>query len=522
MQSSKAKLLLSISLILLLAVLTGCSGGGGGGATSSNPSAGQPADSTSTYLAYKASLHLVDPDTLADVVVDNRPIINATVTKKAMNYNMSTREVNGLHRYSLLYIPENDSQVDFDQNGFPVYNGGPVYRVSMVKGQSTPQPVQVSSLKDACSVTELSWDDIIYGNSYMVVRTAGADGKCDTWDDKHYLIHSTMNSTSAPIPVNSKWPFDTVMDDNMQITGFLVDDQATGTIQKCDLNLLNCTVLISNVAYGTSIDSNDPSGNLYLCIDTGTESKMYVFNGNSLTRLNATCYTYMDYAFDSQAIYAVDPDGSKNVMKLTYGSTDWQVVYSGGDVIYMDNDSRATLNYVKACGLTSSGSSFCKIISKTGDYVFQLDYDMSEFSASSNSRFYYTKRDPNTQSPIPCYWSESTRSETCYTPGSRWLGWNMKSDFRVMTDFFSDSISHLFLLDGNSIYLIDDSSSDPFGTKVLLGQLPQGYTTGGTLGVGDKIWLVADNGTDTRLYVINTTIKTMTEVSGAKGTPIVP
>jgi len=456
---------------------SGGSGGGSGGGGGGGSGGGGGTGTTATYLAYfdpNGGVYLVDPSNpTSPIQVSNQPVLSAESLVAVSSYNSSTRTYSDLHMYAIFWIEGGTS-------------GGPVKKLSMVKGSGTPTPRQVSNITNACDFG-YSEDDYVNKVKYMVVRTAGADGECGTGDDGRVFIHSNMNSGDAPINMGNKEIITGISGglSNPAITGFLVLE--SGSIKKCDTNLSNCSVLESGVSRAGEFGENPNNGNKYICAD----GQLHLFDGTSLRSTGLECNLEWTWDSDDTAIYAVDSSG--NVRKLTFGGSSWQTIYDGGDASSIGG---ITQNYVIIKTFMSGGG--LKAIKKDSPSQVTIEssaLDLVSIWATSNA-FFYIKRDGTRI--YACVWNEGASTPSC-TQDAYWAGLSFAVNGTLTTSITSLPIYKLLKVEGVSyasgqpvggtLYAVDPANPS---SKTSLETVPANFHLF-AFGVGDHILLRGDD-----------------------------
>ena len=513
---------LLISGLIVSSVFLGSCGGGGGGSSSgtsggsgssggTDGGTGGGTTATPTYLAYvldytksytpyldyQDSLYLVDPSNPSSIVsISKFPIIDNGSLLVFGNYNSQNYSYTDLHVHEIYYIEEIDADTT-------TINGGLLKKISMVKGSSTPTPVQVSNLGNVCNII-FREKDAINKKTYMQLKTAGPDGKCHTSDDEFYFVNSTMGISDKAIPLKGKSVIASLGGYllnsgigsvysriggyllNLSITGFLVYNKNNSTIEKCDLNLNNCTPIESGALSVNYIASNPNNGEVFLCVNGNLKR----FNGTSLNGTSANCDTTWNYYNDNQAIYAVD--NNKNILKFPYIGSNWQTIYNGGYVlssIYMTKnylifeDTNNNLNNLKV--LKKDGTSLINI------YTFNKnEADTGIGIYTTSNKFLITIINNSTQKA--CVWEEGTTSLTC-EDNAYWAGVSIAPngtlDVSITFPFPAYKIlkvENVTSVLGGTLYAIDPSN---LNSKINLGNVPTAYDILFTLGLGDNILL---------------------------------
>ena len=468
--------------LLLSAVLVGGSFltacGGGGDDTTVNTGSGGGTGQTETYLAYSGSIYLLDPAnpqnpiTLPNTTVSNYEYETLFAVS---SYDAQNRSYTDLHRHSLYWI-----------------DNGKVMMVSMIKGQGTPQPQQVSNISDACSFY-YSEDDPINKKMYMVIRTKGVDGQCGTLDDGKVLIHNGMSNIDSPIDMTNREIITGIeSSQGSGVTGFLVFEN--NQIKKCDTNLSNCSnnllpQSVQSVSVAKWFASNPSNGNEYICVDR----KLYVFDGNSLTDTQATCDPNWSVAYDSSGIYAVDVQG--NILKLAHGGTGWTTL--GSQATYI----KLTGNYVIALTSTSLIA-----IPKSGGQGVTIESNASYIlpGGVTANRVFYTKLSVSVQNNQPtydwqaCYWTEGDQQPTC-TNNAYWAGFSWATNGTLNSSGGSFIPIYRMLKvegatagqypTGGTLYAVDPANTS---SMTMLGTVPDGFGIFGS-GIGDHILLSGES-----------------------------
>ena len=445
---------------LSLAVIS-CGGGGGGGSSST------ATVQTKTYLAYKASIHLVDPDTLNSTQISDKPILDTASLMVVNSFNVNTRQYSDLHVDSIYWIEEAD-------NNTGQTNGGPIKGISVVKTDQQPQAKQISNTDSACYFLN-TYEDYVNRIFYSVVQTAGADGECNTQDDKSVFISSLMGSNDTAIDLDGK-NIITDIDKGTGITGFVVWNNTEGTLYKCDTNLSNCSQLMDNVLSVSDFVSNPKTFDEYLCIN----NELYLFDGNQLTDRNVSCGNYDNTEADGNAIYARNAN-NETIEKLDHSGTDgWLTIYDGGDVQWI---AGITQNYVVF--VTDNGT--LKAVKKDGSETLEIENQGTITDAYIQStKAFYNKETNNTS--YACVWDEENNDVSC-EENAQWIGFSL-APFGTLLEDDENAIPVYKMLkeSGSTIYSVDPAQTTD---KLKLGQLPPNYVYPYAFGIGNNLLLVA-------------------------------
>jgi hypothetical protein len=468
-----AKKFVVSSMILGTALLLNACGGGDSGSSivgsgsSGGGSVGSGGGTTATYLVYTVEgggLYLVDPaNPTQPIKITDKAVRILTKEYAVNNLDPNTKNYKDLHVRAIYYV-EGDK--------------GPIMRLSLVKGSSTPQPVQVSKLNDL--VCDVQGPEGLVGTQVMIVSTAGSDGNCNTKDDGQYIVTSDMTSNSNPIDITGKY-FVTFVDGNdLMVKGVIIKDKDSNTLKFCNVDLSNCSQLDQGVTAVDDIASNNQKE--YLCVDG--KIKIFDLSTSSLSPTNTDCKNGVSYDEDDQYVYYVD---SGNIKKLDMNNVTagWQTIYNGGDINYIEG---ITQNYL----ITINTEEKLVAIKKDGSSKTVIS-DGNFFIATPN-RLYFTKYTQDSNGTIvnvnACYWDEGSANPFCDSDGTDWVGFSFAVDGTLNYSSFGFTVYKLLKVEGSNggkggtLYAVDPSNLN----KINLGNIPSNFSVGGG-GIGDNILL---------------------------------
>jgi len=226
-----AKRFLLLGVLSLSAGLCGCGVGNKGNTDTTSNSTTITCGVSNSGIAYlffsTADSTCPDKPRTVDAGTEVKStIFNPAWVFPAGTYDSATKTVNAIHNYAMVYANTN----------------GNLYKVSALKGSSSPVPTQLSSASSAetiCSVTARAIDLANPDNSQIVYRTPGANATCNNNDDTYKMVRLSMGASDAPI--TAKQPIGTAMHNwsTGAITYWLVND--AGALKRCDANFANCS-----------------------------------------------------------------------------------------------------------------------------------------------------------------------------------------------------------------------------------------------------------------------------------------
>ncbi|MGC9188963.1 MAG: hypothetical protein ACP5F0_06690, partial [Sulfurihydrogenibium sp.] len=432
----------------------GGSGGSGGGATA-------------TYLVYTVEgggLYLVDPANPTQPIKITDKAVKILNEGFVATLSYSNMQYKDLHVRAIYYV-EGDK--------------GPLMRLSLVKGSSTPKPVQVSNLTDVCNVLHVGG---LVEPNVMLVETVGNDGICETSSDNgKYIVRTDMDSSSEPINVTGKYLVTFVYSDDDKVKGAIIKD--SNILKYCDVDLSNCKTL-TNVVYVSDIGSDDQNQKEYLCVD----GKVGIFyqSQNSLSLTQVDCNNYvvdnngraynMHYMDDIRYIYYTD-DKDRNIKRLDKNSVEagWQTIYNGGDI---EDIVGMTQNYLIAY---ATGMKLVAIKKEDGSSKTLISDGYVEYSIPTPNRLYFTKytQDSNGNYIVnACYWDEVSATPSCDANGTAWIGFSYAVDGTLNYSSYFTVYKLLKVegsngLAGGTLYAVDHSN---LNSKIKLGDIPSNFS----------------------------------------------
>jgi hypothetical protein len=453
---------------------SGSSGGGSG--SSGGGSGGSGGGTTATYLVYtddKGGLYLVDPanPTQPQRITDN-PVKILREEHAVSRLNGNNYE--GLHVRAIYYV-------DGDK--------GPLMRLSLLKGNSTPKSVQVSDLKDVCYVGK---PEGLVGTRVMIVGTAGPDGRCN----KQYIVKfDDMNSTFNSIDVTDKYVVTFVVGNDLKVKGAIIKDYSN-ILEFCDIdNLSNCSQLTKGVTAVYKIASN--TQNEYLCVDG--QIQIYNKPENKLSQTDADCRYGVS---DDKYIYSVN---NGNIEILDMNTNRWKPLYNSGDTNNSINIIGMTQNYLIASVTNNSTNKTQVLAIKKEDpsKVVTLISDGNVepyYNFITPKRFYFTKNISGTYKA--CYWDDESATLFCDEDGTIWIG--LSYDVKGTLDYSSNASYDLSLLNyptyystvyrllkvkesTGKLYAVDPSN---FSSEIELGDISSDFSSMYGGGIGGNILLL--------------------------------
>ena len=477
----------------------GTSSGSGGvsGGGSSGSAGGSMGSAPATYLAYKASLHLVDPaDPLHPIQITPNKILDGFYGLKVTAYDPATGAYEGLHVDAVYYIEDEDGNPD---------NGGRLMRHPLVKGGNVPVPTQITNqhyCKGKVGGAIFAWD-WLQGIVYMDVWGPGTDGQCGTSDDAHYYVHTGMDATQSPIPLNGEEIIDAVglSLSNLSTTGILVLDG--GILKVCDLSLGNCTDLLSGVGQVRSIATNPVNGDEYLCID----GEMWIYDGSVLKDTRSTCDPSWHWNLSDRHGFYVADHANGAVLRYAFDGSGWTTLAGGFSGNFDIEDM--TQNYILVTEYSGNANRLWAVPKDGGPPTLLTEFSSTSISGTSwpmhafGTTLVYAVED-RSGAPQACMWQEGWSAPSCSGSGSYWLWWPVIFTERGtlnVDDGLGLEVYRLLRIEGGTIgpdpltvtggRLV---SLKPDGTGVMdLGPVPSGYFIHGVdWNSGDTILLYGD------------------------------
>jgi len=455
---------------------------------------------TQFYLAYKASIDLVNPSDGSVISVENNPILDYWSITKANNIDTTNFSFSDLHRSELIYITEEDGNKDSIE-------GGKIYKVSLLTNSSTPQKVQVSNITNACRFEGCKAEDI-NGIFYALVKTAGSDGLCDTDDDEIYFINSNMDSNSSPISVDGISILTPQYNEDLSIGGFFVINSSE--LQKCDdTNLSNCTTLTTFSLPG--FYSHDFKTNeIYFCLD----DKIYKMKetDNSLTDTGASCEGSLGnensegrnmITSDENNIYFV----SKNYSDGTYRIDKYSKTDNSVNTLYKFSNEPSILGHTLENVIVDDNdkNSIVAINKITGDYVEIKNYSNAYFEKFSiyKDKVLFNYEDSN-RIDYACYWKDGDSQSTCQE-NAKWIAELISASGSIAFDYGdqNDSISlpiyrYVASYNEREIYSVNPDNLEDYEQVAIL---PENYDARfRTLSIGSKLLISAADETSSSEY----------------------
>jgi len=253
----KKRSLAIVAVAATVMAITGCGGGGGGDTVTDNTTLYKlsPQNSAKSYLFYGEA----DPKGLGAlknlrVIANSEPdkallsennisAIRYPVISTAFEYNATNNRYSNLHSDKLYYAAN-----------------GKAYSVPMQNSGGNPQAVQNSSAQNLSSVSYTRVDYL--GTRYYLSAKEGNDS---------VLITPDMNATDAPIALGNKKVLTvTYPTYGSPVDGYLVYDNDTKKIQKCEMTFVACNDILDA---GSRDFEGDVPGTTYSAVLTG--GKLY-------------------------------------------------------------------------------------------------------------------------------------------------------------------------------------------------------------------------------------------------------
>lgn len=452
---------------------------GGGSVGSGGGSGGSGGGTTATYLAYavkEGGLYLVDPANPTQPIKITDKAVNILHEEYAVSsLDLNTKQYKDLHVRAIYYV-EGDK--------------GPLMRLSLVKGNSAPTPVQVSDLKDVCYVQE---SEGLVGTHVMIVGTPGKDGNCYTDDDDKYIVTSDMNSTSKSIDVTGKDVVTFVVDNDLMVKGVIIKD--SNTLKYCNVDLSNCSSpLASSVTAVDDIASNTQTQKEYLCVDGKIQILDLSQPKPTLSQTSIDCENGGNYDQDDKYIYHVN-NGNIERLDMNNVAAGWQTIYNGGDIDYIEE---MTQNYlIASVQNTNTNTTQLLAVKKDGSSKTVISDVNVFYYIPISTRLYFTKytQDLNGKYIVnACYWDEGSANPFCESNGTAWIGLsyavngtlNYSSSYPVYKLLKVEGSNGLA---GGTLYAVDPSN---LNSKINLGNIPSDFSIFG-YGIGDNILLFGGN-----------------------------
>lgn len=214
----------ALALLWVALSLPGCGGGGGDDGTTTTTTPPPPlAPATGYYLWNVASsnwglwhwLAVVDParpgmpkHSLLMTTANGTPATPRTVS--ATKYDSASRRVTSLGTSRLFFLQQ-----------------GKVYTLDLALNRNAA-PQRLSGLGDACAIWATYALDPSGDDAWAEVETAGADGRCDRYNDNTYVAVRTgmnANSHAAALPAGMPWAMTMLPGARGHALGFLVQMQ---------------------------------------------------------------------------------------------------------------------------------------------------------------------------------------------------------------------------------------------------------------------------------------------------------
>ena len=501
--------LLTASLIIGSSFFTSCGGGSSNNTQTNNNTGGTGSSTSLTYLPYKSSLYLVNPaNPTQPLQITTQSIGDHTTFYKVDNVNTANFTYQNLRYHSLVYI-ENSK----------------VYSVNLEISSAAPTAKQISQITRACAI-ESEYEDTKAGIGYLVVKVAGQDSQCNTSDDKKMFINTDMSSSNSPIDISN---VDVVAKikgtDIVSVSGFLVGkrQETSYKIQKCNINLTNCSDLLTGISDGENIGESVNNRDFYGCAKTaspGSSYHVFKFDGNSISDTGVVCDVNnwrdnkKDTHEDSTGIYVIDSNG--NLYKFNLNNYQTTQLYNGGDLneITVASENRLVVrnnngNYLV---LSKSNGTILKTFN-TPDYVMKT---------AQQNRIFYT----NIQGAYPnytysaCYLDDSSVNSNCLS-GYAWIGYttSKNGNYHIKND--ETDIYKLIAVKTSTktIYSLDPSNPG-LSNSIQLGTLPSSYIPNRGHSLGKYVLLPAsDSSNNNRKDIFFANVSTQGSLQQVTNTP---
>jgi len=446
------------------------------------------AQSNASYH-WKQSLYILDPETGNAKLLSDKIFTDSEETVFISSVDAQNKLIKDMYDNYQFLISEEDG--DMTER-----NGGKFYKVALKKdGNTNPQLNQVSNLTDICFIKNRYHDDV-NGKYYFSVQTAGDDGKCGNSDDKYYFINSDMSSTTSPISLDSLNVLAQYSGRLFAIDGFIVYDENSGNVSKCDTNLANCKTLTtistssSTANYHLGFNPNNPSIN-YFCLN----NKIYKIDTKNETANDTgeSCPYWSRVSQDENYIYIADLSTSDEykIYKYDLANDKSTLLYTGtysSSSEFVDFEG-ITNNYIIVSIFSNSSQTYQKLkiiaINKNTGSSTEIEnrnlerYHSFRFVSFYNDKFVYNLEDDN-RTNYACYWKEGDNNTTCtsnstiiaeITNGSQF---NYTFNAHIWKDWADTSNNRDYVVvEGTTLYLVDGDNLD---NQYKLADIPNGYT----------------------------------------------
>ncbi len=431
-------------------------------------------ETTDNYLAYRASLHLVDPANPTNpITVFDKPVEDAITIEKIDSWDSTKRYYSGFHAHKAVFI-----------------SNGTVYGISLEKGSQTPIPSQITNINEACNI-DLSDIDLLKGIGYFEIRTLGADGKCYTSDDGIYWANSEMGPNDTPKDITNLVVVDSI-GSGPEINGFLVLDKQNSIFEKCDTSLNNCLQLLSNVKKVHEVGYQPGKGTIAFCISFSDNSAYYyVWDGSTLKDVGLACdpdFWFKAYWIsDDNATYA---QYNNTIYALSY--KDWQKY-----TLYSENKTIEAITQTYQRLYVKTDSEIIAISKETGDqYSIDSKCDYMPRFISDGNNVYYSCANYDYDN----YGNVTVTSKYCVISDNSIIP-SCKEDLFIVGNTYSSAGEQISLDDAIPLdYLIvinnNDKnlySIDKFGKFHKLGLVPKDITDINGVGIGSKVLLAGES-----------------------------
>jgi len=461
---------------------------------------------TETYLAYEASIHLVDPATLEEIPISSEEIINYSILPDITNINLDTLTYEDLYTKELIFV----AGADLSNNIIKIF------KVPLVKGE-TPTISQVSNLSNACKIYNTIGGDLTNDLIYFTVFTAGSDGECWTSDDELVFVNSKMDENTSPIPLKDIGSIIGKYSGTspLEIAGFYVLSP-NSELKKCDTQLSNCEVLSSVPSTGFFHVRDALRRETYFCIN----GEIYTIKDgdNNLVNTKASCFENLEPSYigstitqDKNSIYFITFNQSvSDYIVMKYNKDEQGTITLGS--VYGDLGLSVNLTYTPETVPIFYGNTVNKLIIKDNyeNKLIAMDKSSGEiteiktFSWSDQIKEKKIYKDyilfnyRNDQGKYACFWKEGMSEAQCEE--NAMLMGILYNNFGTLSFDFLDEINEdpeleiykfLAVKNDREIYVIDPND---ITNQTLLGTLPEGYMVDEFFyGLGNKLLISALN-----------------------------
>lgn len=498
-----------LRLGLLAGALAGCGGGGA--------SVGPPAAADLQYLAFVSGvgeLKLFDPET--------------GVTLPNIDSGLDVQRGQSAFRMILggSYRSTDNTLADPRHLAVVYLKQGQVFRLSLSKvvPSDTPTPIRVSSVADACAISDRQYDFANPEQTRLLLTTAGADANCAVTGDnsgRYIALGDDELTPGTDVTPATFLVGGSLRDDDGSLQYVLVQEGPTSAplLRRYNANLQS-TQLIAELEPSTSVDFGGPapSGEIrYLRLRVKgapfTCLHRYTASSNSLSDCLHTDPTQpLSQTSEADPSYIYYASGNMVYRMLHAGTSPTPIRNAGADVAIRNlrlSSDRVVLNGIN--NTTAPPRYHLETFPRTGGTVVTLKSDSANalsISAVADNRIYFQ----DDQAAVATAVLDDGRGLTS-VGGARWSGFSQATG-RISiggTEIFLDSYHGLLgRFTGNNVMTFSSLSADTGSGIVTVGTITGGIrSTTSSLGryrlMAVTVFRTSPNTTiDTDIYFADT------------------